>query len=471
MENVSVITSDVIREDRKVYESRNLSGTLMHDVDFRDFSRQVSFFRSEFRNSKFERVKFYKNNFDRADFLDAVFYDCNLERVSFGCCQVKNCYFNNTTFRANMYRNTSIHLSTFENCVFEDEQFLINLHHCEFINCTVKGCAFDMSTTDTNTFTDCRFEETNLATMHSENHEFIKCKFIDVDMDSSYYYGYLMFDCEMQKLSVLYRGDYVERSNFTDDEVYADLKKMHRYFEAANFLIENNLYTEVLKVAEEALAYYGDEKHGRIHHLHYMFNMIRFHTLYENLPFDYAYELLEHLERYPWTSNYTEDEVTQIGADVRMIKEALFIHPHNVPYIEVMDKEKMATLTFRFSSDSLDACMKSVNIIFEELSDPLLWTLVEKTKGSWKLEFSSTLTAVVCIIPQFIKSMADVILEIRMKTAIENKLIENLKAKPLSTAKIAEISGVAANSNLISPTQAYISTDATQDLISITANV
>lgn len=129
-------------------EKENLSYTLFEKLDFINVLPKISFFRSDFRGSRFINVTFHKNNFDRADFISAIFENCSFNEVDIAACEIKNCYFNNCNFTLNNYANTSIQECTFENCTFENEQFLVHMKNCVFINCTMKNCNFDRSSTE-----------------------------------------------------------------------------------------------------------------------------------------------------------------------------------------------------------------------------------------------------------------------------------------------------------------------------------
>lgn len=62
-------------------EKEDFTYTVFLDYDFSLDKQITSFFRSDFRGSRFENIKFHKNNFDRADFISCSFINTSFVNV------------------------------------------------------------------------------------------------------------------------------------------------------------------------------------------------------------------------------------------------------------------------------------------------------------------------------------------------------------------------------------------------------
>ena len=72
------------------YEKCDLSYRIFKDLDFSVIG-PISFFRSDFRGSKFSSITFLCNNFDLADFIGNTFLNVEFREVNWGNSEVKNC--------------------------------------------------------------------------------------------------------------------------------------------------------------------------------------------------------------------------------------------------------------------------------------------------------------------------------------------------------------------------------------------
>ncbi|MDE7269399.1 MAG: pentapeptide repeat-containing protein, partial [Acetatifactor sp.] len=328
----------------KKFESRNLSYSVFENIDFHKFMHFVSFFRSDFRGTKFTNIQFYKNNFDRSDFLNAVFIDCSFEKVQFGCCQMKNCYFKNVKFSNNLYRNTSIHSTTFVNCEFPDETFLINMQHCTLKNCTFNGCTFEMSTTDSDTFDSCSFCNTNLATMHAENHKFVKCQLNNVCIDSSYFFGYSIADCMWNQVTFLYRGDYVHFKDILVEDFLNTFETQHRYNDIINFYISKKVQEKIPDILKMSFYYYKELPYGRMSDISIIIESLIFAAIYETVDYDILNEAITIIADADM-SNYSFDEQIEIDALCTKLQNALYLRPHSEKYLAKIAVNSISTLS------------------------------------------------------------------------------------------------------------------------------
>ena len=454
----------------KKYEAQNLSYSVLKDTDFHKYSHTVSFFRSDFRGTKFENVSFYKNNLDRSDFLNAVFLNSSFEKVNFGCCQIKNCYIENGTFKNNLYRNTSIHSTTFVNCIFPDESFLINMQHCELVNCKFVGCNFEMSTTDSNVFKNCNFINTNLATMHAENHIFIKCNFDNIYMDSSYFFGYSITKCDLKNIIFLYRGEYVNFDSFNLDELINTFKDKHQYSNLINLLKYTNKGYLIPNIIEEAIAYYKKHPYGRMLDIIDVINALIFSAQYEEIDFNSLYITFNLLNNENW-DGLSFLEKNEIKAMILKFQNALFLTSYSNDYLYNIDQSQCSLLTIVFTSDDYNLCLKKAEALFRSFLGIKCWELIDKKQGSWILTFALPTFALVYILPRIIKNYSDVYFDIKTKKALSKKLLDNLNKPNLSTKQIEKIESNIVSAQLLLPSGKCINESDIKDIQSFIANV
>ena len=459
----------------KRFESKDLSYSVFENIDFHKYVHLVSFFRSDFRGTKFTNVKFYKNNFDRSDFLNTIFIDCSFEKIQLGCCQMKNCYFKNVKFTNNLYRNTSIHSTTFVNCEFPDETFLINMQHCKLINCTFSGCTFDMSTTDSDTFEDCKFYNTNLATMHAENHKFVNCQFNNVCIGSSYFFGYSIANCTWNQVVFLYRGEHVHFKEILLDEFLEKFETEHRYNDILNLYIFRKTQEKIPDMLKKCLNYYNEAPYGRMLDISVILQGLIFSAIYETVDYETLHESLEIITDNDMAS-YSFDEHIEIDGLCTKLQNSLYLIPHSEKYLAKIDVNSKSTLSIRLNSDDYDKCVETARQLLDSISDESYWTLIGKQKGSWLLIYSAATAIVLAALPKIIKNFADVYFDIKMKKGLSDKLLQKLEATDISLKDIKKLTTATQEAELLLPAGKCINKNISKNITdvaiaAITANM
>lgn len=424
------------------YERTNLNYMIFKEINFKKVPFPVSFFRSDFRGTKFENVKFYKNNFDRADFINSVFQECIFQKVNFGCCQMKNCLFNNVIFDGNFYKNTSIHSTTFIGCSFPDESFLINMQRCQFIDCNISGCLFEMSTTDTVTFQNCVIQNSNLATMHAEYHTFINCDLSNCFLGTSYFFGYLISDCTMSDILFLYRGYEVPFNELNIKEIYYDYKKNHRFFEMINVLIFIKKSDGIYYVIKEAFDFYENpsSKYLRRLEIECIFRANIFYIEHEKISFEHAYKIANYFKSKNW-DKYPIDERLKYLALTDELVNCLLTTDFSSEYINDISEEMTSVFTFKFNENDLNICLNNAyTIMHKYLQDKIKNVrLISKIKGSWILTFVLPTILVLTILPKIVREYADVYFDISLKQNINKKAINIINNKKISLPEFNQL--------------------------------
>lgn len=459
----------------KRFESKDLSYSVFENIDFHKYVHLVSFFRSDFRGTKFTNIEFYKNNFDRSDFLSTVFIDCSFEKVQFGCCQMKNCYFKNVTFTNNLYRNTSIHSTTFVNCEFPDETFLINMQHCKLVNCTFSGCTFEMSTTDSDTFENCKFYNTNLATMHAENHKFVACQFDNVCIGSSYFFGYSIAKCTWNQVVFLYRGEHVHFEDILVDEFLEKFEAEHRYNDMLNFYINRKVQEKIPDMLKKSLNYYKEASYGRMLDISVILESLAFAAMYETVDYETLHESLETIAETDM-SYYSFDERIEIDALRTKLQNALYLRPHSEEYLDRINVNSKSTLSIRLNSDDYDKCVETARHVLDSVSDGNYWTLIEKQKGSWILIYSAATVVVLAALPKIIKNFADVYFDIKTKKVLSDKLLQKIENTDITLKDIKKLTAATQEAELMLPAGKCMNKNVSKDIAdvaiaAITANM
>lgn len=454
----------------KEFEARDLSYSIFNKIDFHKSLHPVSFFRSDFRGTKFTNISFYKNNFDRSDFLNTVFINCTFEKVQFGCCQMKNCYFKNAKFTNNSYRNTSIHSTTFVNCEFPDESFLINMQHCKLFNCIFNGCSFEMSTTDSDTFENCVFNNTNIATMHAENHKFIHCDFKNICIDSSYFFGYSIAKCSLNEIIFLYRGEYVCYEDLKISNFLEKFERENRFNDMLNLFICTRAQNKIANMLKTCLEYYKTQPYGRILDIAVIFESLSFAALYETIDFVYLHEILSIMTEMD-LSYYNFNERIEIQAFHTKLQNSLYLCPHSTEYLSRIDANSTSILSIKLNSDDYENCFEISKQLLNSVSNAEYWRLIEKQKGSWILIFSVATIVMLAALPKIVKNYADIYFEIRTKKVISNKIIQKIENTEVTLKDLHKLTATTKEAELLLPAGKCIDKNISKDISSIIANL
>jgi len=447
-------------------EKEDLSYTLFENLDFTEAKRHISFFRSDFRGSKFVKVKFYRNNFDRADFISCYVKECEFNSVKFGGCEIKNCYFEDIVFKDSLYEDSSIQQSTFVRCTFPSEKFLVSMFNCTFIDCLFSDCSFEMSTTENLKFEKCTIVNTDLATMHAEAHVFDSCTLENVCIDICYIWGYLIHDTSIADVDFLYRG---ERINLKDmNDTVLKLLQEQRYFEFinANIILKNPIKVSALIGSTIDRLLKGDALFIAAE-MNNILTAILFYINKSMIPFEEVFSIMEILEDIDWDIFGFENKLNYI-AKLEVIKRILNNGEYSYDFLGEIPVEHESIVVFECHTVDLEDAENATTDFLHELSQKMnigdAFRLVDKQAGSWILTFIIP-TICALMIPKIIKAYFNTYIELTFKSKLSKKLAEVLTAKNLKisdlqklseTASIANIVGTGNNSDFSDTTKALL---------------
>lgn len=431
------------------YEKCDLSYRVLKDLDF-SIIGPISFFRSDFRGSKFSSITFCRNNFDLADFIGNTFMNVEFREINWGNSEVKNCYFTKCQFFSNSYNDSAIHNTTFEKCIFENETFRFTMFDCEFHNCQFINCTFDQCTTDSLVFSGCQIIKTEMSTMHAENFKFSNCIIRDTYLGSCFMGTYLFKNVDMNLLSFKYRGEIQSiHSNFFDELIDTFLIQK-RYFEYLNLLLLCRNTSEFSKVFRTLFPLILEESNPntRNYNIKNSIEMLIFYYNSELLPFSSLLEIMAFLQA-------LDQNATIIPYDsVLVFREAVFKLNNTISeaafdsdYLVSIPDSKCCRVIVHCADTSFQQAEERINRIFEIANQKLnnhyevpYFEIVEEKKGSVILTISSALLLSL-MAAKVVKSIFGIFCDMRItsaKTKKEVELIENSKSVT-SLRKITQV--------------------------------
>jgi uncharacterized protein YjbI with pentapeptide repeats len=437
-------------------EKEDFTYTLFENLDFRKENNSTSFFRSDFRGAKFINVIFYINNFDRADFISCVFINCQFINANIASSEMKNCYFDNVKFVNNKYNNTSIQECTFYRCEFEDENLLINMKSCTFIESKLSNCKFERSTTEKIFWEKCIISSVDYANMHAERYSFKSCTLTDVDIDICYIFGYLFYDTSVHGITIIYMGDKIE---FTKDNMLnrfaSNLWIQQRYYEFinANIIFNNlNYVPQLLEKAFNELS--KNSNYSRRLETMNIFDLLQFYSMCNTFDFNTIKTIFDFLDDFDW-SQFDFDEKILYLAQVHKFKLYLTEVAYDNRFIESANTN-ISFVTFYCNTDDYNSALSMIKQCLNEVCHVFGFTnlceVINIQKGSWIITVA-VITSCALLLPKIFKKYADVIIEINTKSKISKKIVDNLNKKNLNVNDLKQIANIALTSGVINYTE------------------
>ncbi|MCL2064774.1 MAG: pentapeptide repeat-containing protein, partial [Candidatus Cloacimonetes bacterium] len=423
-------------------EKEDLSYYLFENIDFSEHIRHISFFRSDFRGSKFTNVYFYKNNLDRADFISACFTKCSFKSANFGGCEIKNCYFENTVFDNNLYKDASIQQSIFNNCVFSDEKFLVSMYDCSFINCKIKNCSFEMSTTEKLSFNRCFIENVDFATMHAEMHSFIHCDLRNVCIGSSYIFGYLICHTNLENMVLLYRGEKVSLDKSNIQSLYSQ----ERFYEFINANILLGNYNIILPLIKESFKRLVDfPQFIRKSEIENILNCIIFYFKNEVIPFHQFVDIFHFFTNNNWQQFDISERINYLSK-LEVLRIMLESGEYDYNFIQCIPNVITSKIEMFFQTEDHNSALESSKTIFDIASEILnfkfTYSLISERKGSWILLYTIP-TVVVFLIPKIIREFHNLKCTMKIQNSLCDRIIKQLEKTNLNTKDIAYLAHTA----------------------------
>lgn len=447
-----LITRRVFMDDgNPKREKENLTYTSFINLRQEEATIPISFFRSDFRGSSFSDCHFFGNNFDRADIISCVFLECSFVQVNIAASEIKNCYFRGTTFTKNNYNHTSIQETTFENCRFLDEHLLLNMKNCTLIDCEISFSSFERSTTEAVTFRNCRIGDTDMATMHAEEHKFVGCQICNTSMSIDYIFGYLFYNTDLSNITILYRGDEVKLTRDTISRQAGLLWAEQRFHE---YLNANIICQNIIAIPKMVKSIFNtaidNASHLRQFELKRTFEVLQFYVQNNAIPYPVYFELIEQLDLLDWKRFPGEERIIYLTY-CEMLRMYVKDGNYNLDFI-MSSMESSSIITIHCRTNDYTAAKDATYSFLEEIARQLGisagFELIDTQKGSWYFTFI-VVTAIALLIPKLVSETVNVSLEVSTKLQIRKRIKNKLKKQNLSTDELKKLTEVASSAGLI----------------------
>lgn len=422
------------KQNEEKVEKQDLTYQIFKDIDYTRLKYKTSFYRSDFRGSKFENTVFYQNNFDIADFINNIFLNVEFNKVDFGEAEIKNCVFNKCYFKENTYKSVPFTNCTFIKCDFTNEVFHLTMKECTFKECTFKNCIYDQCSTDTIEFNDCTIIKCELSTMHAENYKIIGCTFRDTYLGVNFLGTYLIKETDFNLLSFKYRGNIVNISSSDFFEQYTrDMFKHFRYYEYLNLLVVLGINCIIEDELARVLENFNniDNKNLRLYTIKSIFEMIEFYFGSNYLSISTTCNLLIVMEHYK--NNFSDDEKLNIECGIFRLINLITTSNLSTDYLLNCDPSETALAEFTFDTDDIeeakakvDKLMCVVNQSFTNNYYDTPYSIVSIKKGSVIITIASSLLLIL-LAAKVAKSVCHTICKIQIEIATSKKLLNTIE--------------------------------------------
>lgn len=440
-------------DDLHSYECKDLSYISIKDLNFKE-RKPLSFYRSDFRGSKFTSNTFFKNNFDLADFIGNSFINTEFDNVNFGNCEFKNGLFLKCQFNSNIYGDLAIHDCDYKKCTFENETFHMTMFNCTFEDCQFINCIFDQCSTENLEFKKCTFIKVEMSTMHAEKFKFSKCTLRDTYLGACFLGSYFLKDIDIKLINFKYRGEIVEISS--SDYFYTllnDLKTQGRFFEFLNlYILLNNPSKELAKLFCDTLILSFNEKNYKVleYNIKGIFEIIEFYYNSPKLPFILFCDIYTQINEI-YEKNIVPELCYVIFSECMFkLKQLILNFEFNWDYLYDVPLHQTASLEFHINDNSFDEAENKINYLFNFVNTNCLdssfgtplYEINERKTGSVIITVSTCLILAL-LSAKVVKEIYGTVCQIKIEHAQTSKEIALIESSK-SVAKLNEVSQIVA---------------------------
>ena len=445
-------------ENGQDHESCNLSNLVFRDIDYSDFNRAISFFRSDFSRSRFYSCNFNKNKFGRADFIDVYIKNSDFEEVDFGSCLIKNAVIERAMFTRNNYHGIAIQYTCFNKCVFRDENFITNMYHCKFYECTFINCTFKKSSLDSNMFSKCEFIKVDMSECIAESLKFESCSLRNVYLCANLWITYLYKDTDIQSFGFKYRGENIEIWNGSSEDFINDLLEKKLFFEYLNAIIisdqipKHGLVYEIKKIIPQIISQPAQFRKSALIKI---LDMLFFYRNYHKIPFE------EYLLIYAFfSSNIWEDipfdEVIIYESKLYKIKKVIESMEFELSYIKSLSLHTICISKFHINAKDACAALEFLENIFKITNrdfcnnvykEPLI-KVIKEEKGSVILTIASA-ALLVLLVSYVAKKVMHNFFSIQIENSLKKQVMKQLSYNDMDISDIKKSCALAEKYDLL----------------------
>ena len=421
-------------ENGQNHESCDLSNIVFKDLDYRKIENTISFFRSDFSRSRFYDCYFIRNIFGRADFIDVYLKNTDFDSVDFGSCLIKNALLERVMFKSNNYHGVAIQYTYFKKCVFRDEDFITNMYHCEFHECTFINCTFKKSSLDCNTFSNCEFIKVDMSECIAENLKFDSCSLVDVYLCANLWTTYLYKNTDIYRFGFKYRGENVAIWQGSAKKFVKNLKKDKLYFEYLNALIIGDLIPSCGIAKELELLFHSIislPSQIRKSTLVKILDMVLFYRNYSKIPFADYLSIYTFFANVTWGEDIPFEETLVYDAKLYKIRKIIEQLDFDNSYIIKLPLDVTCISKFHIDSEDSTAALSYLENVFDIANQEIcgnafskpLFKVIKEEKGSIVLTIASAALLVLLVSYAAKKAMHNVF-SIQVENSIKKKAIK-----------------------------------------------
>lgn len=427
--------SNLYMENGQEHECCSFTDSVFKDLDYSQYKDPISFFRSDFSRSRFYSCTFNRNSFGRADFIDVLIKNTEFDSVDFGSCLLKNALLEKVIFSRNSYRGIAIQYSCFRKCVFRDEDFITNMYHCEFHECTFINCTYKKSSLDSNTFSNCEFIKVDMSECIAENLKFRSCSLRDVFLGANLWTTYLYRDTDIYSFGFKYRGKQVDIWNGNPALFIGRLLQKQLFFEYFNVLIIGDLVPEYGFACEferlfpQIMTLSTPQRKRTIIKI---LDMLLFYQNYQKLPIGEYLSVYAYLHQMNW-GDTPFDEVLIYNARLFKIQKSMEQLDFDLSYIRSFPSDAICISKYHINCDDatiareyLENAFNSANHLLcgDVYSQPLI-KVINEEKGSVILTIASA--AVLALLVSYVaKKVMHNLHSIQIEHGIKKQILKSL---------------------------------------------
>lgn len=433
----------VFIDNGKDREKEDLSNLIFKDIEYNE-KNKPSFYRSDFRGSKFINMVFYKNNFEIADFISNSFKNVEFINTFFTNPEVKNCHFDKCIFDTNIYQTVSFHGCIFSKTSFKNEVFSFTMENCEFIDCSFTNCSYDQCSTENLKFIECKFLKCEMSTMHAENFMLQQCIFRDTYLGLPFLGTYLIIDTDFNLLKFKYRGEEVEVTKELWEKQIQSLYTQERYFEYLNFLILFNNPKQLLKSLSNLVekTFLIENKKVKEYNINSIFEMFNFYFGSNRLTLGQEFVIVSILKEFD-TSSLTSEEKLLYDVNIYKLEMKFDQQDTCFNHIKTLPLDWKANLQIRLNVNDEVEGKLFIDKVFNEINHKMLsnaynnplYEIQDIRKGSVIIELSCALLLGYSFI-KFIHMANITKCRIKINNAVTDECIKHIQnSNSLNTIK------------------------------------
>jgi len=433
----------------------NFQGYLFNKINLSDSKHPISFYRSDFRGTKFKDCSFSKNDFSRSDMIDSVIENSSFSHCLFRYSELFNSFFSKTNIVDTEFKSASFSRLFFNGCLLEGGQLQdVTVRDCSFQECKIIKTSFVKNSFDEVKFEKCGFADVDLSSMMAINLYFTDCTFKDMIIDADYLGSYFFKGSYFKEVRIKYRGKFFNLE-MSKQELIGNLFKIflesNRYYEALNLFLQKNLLQDIycspieitIHIIRQLLAEsnflrrsYQLEKIFHIYEFYFNTNVIAIGDYYQLFAF---FDTLV-------ISDLTLQEQITIANSLHRLKSLFDMVNYRIEFINSVNSD-VALLEITVSDQNKDAFLQEFESFIKQLfksASPQgqLYAFIGKRKGSVIYEIAINASVGIFLLRalkvslKHLRSIGNEISQIVIDFSVTRKLLGEVKeAKSIDRLK------------------------------------